>query len=74
MYEAAAETQADLGAVDRVRELFRGLFDLRFKRLITLRMLPTIYLLTIAASGYAVLALPGRWLRTLGDTQPQSRD
>lgn len=48
--------QADHGPADRVREFFRGLLDLQFRHLITPRMLPTIYLLAIAASGYAVLA------------------
>lgn len=56
MSEAETETQADPGPVDRVREFLRGLFDLQFRRLITPRMLPTIYLLAIVASGYAVLA------------------
>ena len=56
MSEAETETQADASLADRVREFFRGLFDLQFRRLITPRMLPTIYLLAIAASAYAVLA------------------
>lgn len=38
------------------RELLRGLFDLEFRQLLTPRMLPTLYLLGIAASGYAVVA------------------
>ncbi|MDD3762349.1 MAG: DUF4282 domain-containing protein [Nevskiales bacterium] len=41
---------------ERMREFLRQLFDMQFQQLITPRMLPTIYLLAIVASGYAVLA------------------
>ncbi|HEY0974179.1 MAG TPA: DUF4282 domain-containing protein [Solimonas sp.] len=37
-------------------EFLRRLFDLEFRELLIPRMLPTLYLLGIAASGYAVVA------------------
>lgn len=36
-------------------EFLRGLFDLQFRRLLTPRMLPTLFLLAIGASAWAVL-------------------
>lgn len=56
MSETDPEAQADPGLTERIRDFVRSLFDLQFRHLITPRMLPTIYLLAIAASGYAVLA------------------
>ncbi|HEX4896565.1 MAG TPA: DUF4282 domain-containing protein [Solimonas sp.] len=38
------------------RELLRGLLDIEFRQLLTPRMLPTLYLIGIGASAYAVLA------------------
>lgn len=39
----------------RVREYLRNLFDLQFKQLLTPRMLPTLFLLAILASGIWVI-------------------
>jgi hypothetical protein len=39
----------------RVQEYLRNLFDLQFKQLLTPRMLPTLFLLSILASGIWVL-------------------
>lgn len=36
-------------------EFLRGLFDLQFRRLLTPRMLPTLFVLAIGASAWAVL-------------------
>jgi hypothetical protein len=41
---------------ERVREYLRNLFDLQFKQLLTPRMLPTLFLLAILASGIWVAA------------------
>jgi hypothetical protein len=46
---------AVLALLDNVRDFLRSLLDLRFEQLITPRMLPTLYLLAIAASAYGVL-------------------
>lgn len=40
----------------RLREFLRNLFDLQFKQLLTPRMLPTLFLLAIVASGIWVAA------------------
>ncbi|WP_159431116.1 DUF4282 domain-containing protein [Fontimonas thermophila] len=48
----------DEGAVSlraRLREFSRGLFDLQFQQLLAPRLLPTIYLLAIAACAGAVI-------------------
>lgn len=41
---------------ERLLDFGRGLLDLQFQRLMTPRLLPTIYVLAIAACAYAVIA------------------
>ncbi|TJY56661.1 DUF4282 domain-containing protein [Sinimarinibacterium sp. CAU 1509] len=41
--------------LDSARDFLRSLLDLRFEQLITPRMLPTLYMLAIAASAYGML-------------------
>jgi len=62
--EAAAQLDVDAGPDDApfwrqrwhaAQVFLRSLFDLEFRQLLTPRMLPTLYLLGIVASAYAVL-------------------
>lgn len=55
--EEALSTTLSVTSLRRTFEAFlRNLFDLQFRQLITPRMLPTLYLLSIAASAFGMLA------------------
>ncbi len=52
----------------RAREFLRNLFDLQFRRLLTPRMLPTLFLLAIVASALWVAAYIGQgFSKSLGE-------
>jgi fatty acid desaturase len=51
-----------------VRDFLGGLFDLQFRKLLTPRMLPTLFMAAIAASAWAVLVYAAQgFAQSLGD-------